>query len=334
MPETKSHYETLGIRPLADIEAIKRAYRQKIRESHPDRFAAEMAQLRKLGDQKAIQALERRIEQSKREASKVNEAYAVLSDPERRSLYDRMRSTQARPSYSSSPTPPSAARTRAYEQARRATEAKAPPTPPRQDKLPLGWIAGLFISLLVIFTFFSSFFSYDNDYVIASTETAFSRIPAGSVDATGTARANIPTATPISFEVNVSAADNLYTAGTYILAIERYSVALDQRPQSTEVLTKRGSALLALALESDAEMRLRFINSGLQDANAALELDNTIRDAFRLRGLLYYERWRLNEDPLDADAALADLETYVEEGGDERQTQVAFALVRLRDRES
>ena len=67
----KTHYEVLGVGRGASPEDIKSAYKARIREVHPDFFQGA-----------AEEATERAIE--------LNGAYAVLSDPEKRALYDRM----------------------------------------------------------------------------------------------------------------------------------------------------------------------------------------------------------------------------------------------------
>lgn len=67
-----NHYETLGGPPDADAATIKRAYRKRSSESHPDKES---------GSHEAQQA--------------VNVAYAILSDPERRSRYDAGEPEQA-----------------------------------------------------------------------------------------------------------------------------------------------------------------------------------------------------------------------------------------------
>jgi len=66
------YYEVLGVQRDADRQAVKEAYRRLAFEYHPDRNGGE------------AQAVEKMKE--------INEAYAVLSDPEKRSRYDSLRS--------------------------------------------------------------------------------------------------------------------------------------------------------------------------------------------------------------------------------------------------
>ncbi len=63
-----NHYETLGIRPGSSTEEIKKAYRKKAFELHPDKNQ---------GDAKKEEAFK-----------SVNEAYSILGDPEKRAEYD------------------------------------------------------------------------------------------------------------------------------------------------------------------------------------------------------------------------------------------------------
>ena len=66
----QDYYETLGVPRTASQADIKKAFRKLARENHPDK---------KPGDQQA----ERRFKA-------VNEANAVLSDPDKRKKYDRL----------------------------------------------------------------------------------------------------------------------------------------------------------------------------------------------------------------------------------------------------
>lgn len=65
----RTHYEILGVKRDADPEEIKRAYRRRVWQVHPDRNP---------GDPLAAAKFKR-----------VTEAYEVLSDPPRRRVYDR-----------------------------------------------------------------------------------------------------------------------------------------------------------------------------------------------------------------------------------------------------
>ncbi|HXE76306.1 MAG TPA: J domain-containing protein [Candidatus Xenobia bacterium] len=96
----KDYYAILGLSPDASLDAIKRAYRLRAREAHPDRFSHK-------GDTAEDEATAMMAE--------LNEAYAVLSDPEQKQEYDlQLRAYRAgeppppRPS-TTPPPPPEAA---------------------------------------------------------------------------------------------------------------------------------------------------------------------------------------------------------------------------------
>ncbi len=71
--EFQDYYETLGVPRDASQQDIKKAYRRLARKHHPDLHA----------DQKDKEKAEKKIK-------KINEAYEVLGDPEKKSKYDRL----------------------------------------------------------------------------------------------------------------------------------------------------------------------------------------------------------------------------------------------------
>jgi len=80
MAETKrDYYETLGVPRTADADAIKKAYRKLTKECHPDLHPGDKAK-------------ENRFKE-------VNDAYEVLSDSEKKALYDQYGHAGIDPSY-------------------------------------------------------------------------------------------------------------------------------------------------------------------------------------------------------------------------------------------
>ncbi|MCS7223613.1 MAG: molecular chaperone DnaJ [Armatimonadetes bacterium] len=69
MAEPKDYYQVLGVSRTASEKDIKQAYRRLVRQYHPD-----------------LNPNDKRAEEKFKE---IQEAYEVLSDPEKRSLYDR-----------------------------------------------------------------------------------------------------------------------------------------------------------------------------------------------------------------------------------------------------
>ena len=71
MAIAKDYYETLGVPKSASPDDIKKSYRKLAREHHPDMV--------KESDKAAA---EKRFKE-------INEAYQVLSDPQKRKMYDQ-----------------------------------------------------------------------------------------------------------------------------------------------------------------------------------------------------------------------------------------------------
>src|SRR5262245_50505601 len=73
----KDLYKTLGVAESADDAAIKKAYRKLAKEFHPDVTG---------NDKKKTERFK-----------EINEAYAVLGDPQKRKEYDRLKHAPVRP---------------------------------------------------------------------------------------------------------------------------------------------------------------------------------------------------------------------------------------------
>ena len=79
MAEKRDYYEVLGIEKGASEEEIKKAYRKKARECHPDLHPDDPSYVEKFQE--------------------VNEAHEVLSDPEKRARYDQYGHAGVDPNY-------------------------------------------------------------------------------------------------------------------------------------------------------------------------------------------------------------------------------------------
>jgi len=71
MSTQRDYYEILGVKKTASVEEIKRAYRQLVMQYHPDRVPAE------------------KKKEAEEKFKELSEAYAVLSDPSKKQLYDQ-----------------------------------------------------------------------------------------------------------------------------------------------------------------------------------------------------------------------------------------------------
>ena len=71
MSSKEDYYALLGVAKTASAEDVKRAYREKALKFHPDRVPAEQKK------------------EAEEKFKGISEAYAVLSDAQKRDLYDR-----------------------------------------------------------------------------------------------------------------------------------------------------------------------------------------------------------------------------------------------------
>ena len=80
----RTHYEVLGVAPASSVDEIRRAYRTRIKQAHPDARGG----------------------RDDGESSAITEAWRVLSDPGRRLDYDRELRGTSSPEPSTSSAPP------------------------------------------------------------------------------------------------------------------------------------------------------------------------------------------------------------------------------------
>lgn len=70
---SKNYYEILGVNRDADENEIKKQYRKLCLKWHPDKHVGESEELKKEAEEKF---------------KEINEAYTILSDPEKKKMYD------------------------------------------------------------------------------------------------------------------------------------------------------------------------------------------------------------------------------------------------------
>ena len=250
----QNHYEVLGVRPMADLEAIKRAYREKIRRYHPDSLAAERAHLLAKHDQAGLKALEKRLHDYQQKTQVINAAYAVLSDASKRTEYDRRLRERNAPSVarsSSVTTPPERHTSANYHRAPRPRASVATPSTstPKQN-VPYALFGVLGFVLIFVLSFIVSFIDPRAGVPVAVGKTAdelqMTVIARQGTEIARTQTALMPTATPLSADDNSAAGDNFFALGEYTLAIELYSRAITAQPRKADLYRKRGLAYYAL----------------------------------------------------------------------------------------
>jgi hypothetical protein len=98
------YYVILQVTPAATLEEIRTAYRERMKENHPDITGGLWHRYKDSGDALLLKILEQKVSQAAGMAQQINAAYQVLSDPAQRARYDRQR--QAPPEPAASPPPP------------------------------------------------------------------------------------------------------------------------------------------------------------------------------------------------------------------------------------
>ncbi len=111
--DVKGYYETLGLTPEADTAAVKRAFRSRAKQSHPDAVG--------LGDAEGFH--------------KLTEAYETLSDTDRRADYDAICVAAATASTKAKPKKPMWER-KVKPKPREAKPDPPAPTPAPEDEEP------------------------------------------------------------------------------------------------------------------------------------------------------------------------------------------------------
>jgi len=350
----ENHYDTLGVSPSADNDAIKRAYRQKMRQYHPDQLESQRQKFIRENDNIEMHRIERELEYAKTMTQKINAAYDILSDVDKRTKYDRDRKL---------------ARQRAVNDARNATRAREaedwdiprtgrksthdsfysarqnyrdvrqeqnPNYKPDDSAISPILLGGIVIVLFLAFSFISSFFVGVGSQVIENSRPTAIGMTADELQATvsmqqatyiaRTQRALLPTATPLSIDDLIAAGNTFHERGDYDLAIEQYSAAIERDRSNAELFLLRSISYQVISENATDEAS----DLALFDLNQAIRFDNTLSDAYRERGLLLFARWQADNDNEFADLAQADLLRFVRDNPTDSEVQ--NALNRLEER--
>ena len=299
MSSSQTYYRILQVKPDADLDTIKKAYRKKMRLYHPDKFVAELSQLKQTGNTKAIQKLEKKIENAKQMTQRINGAYAVLSDTADRAKYDRHLSEERQRNYNQTRR---RQRVQTWEDGRRTVKTSPHRNPNRSQTAPqegVPWVilAGLVIMVLFVSALFSSAITRNNSpqtIYVPRNPTAEGSIGMVDLQATTSTRQETriagstivfnSTATPRSSSDNEALGDRFMGWGQYQTALDVYSEALLTTPNNAGLFVKRAMAYTQLFNAGDESAQ----ESVLADYQQALELDPNFIDAYLGRGLFYY----------------------------------------------
>jgi tetratricopeptide (TPR) repeat protein len=326
MTHSQTHYQRLGVAENADLDQIKRAYREQIRKYHPDKFAGERAQLERDGYTQALKALDRDIARAKQMTQRINQSYAVLSDATRRAQYNRELIAERDRQLDLQLQRQRHQRVQNMERTRRAVKSR-PHNPryraavsPSEQAIP--WVLlGVFLLAVVFFAWQFGrllWMPVTPRTYVPDRPTAVGAIAAADLQATEQSRqatreyraerALMPTMTPRTDNDVLRSADVLLQGGNYRYAIELYDRVLSNQGARADVLTSRG---IAYAGQYSAG-RTPAYQQALDDFAQALTLDADFALAYRERGLLYHLRWTETGASDARTQAIADLEQYLD----------------------
>lgn len=338
MTISSDYYALLGVESNADIDTIKQAYRRKIRNYHPDKFAASLTRLKASGQSSEIRKLERKIAHAKQMTQRLNEAYAVLSDAQARQVYDEQRSVKRQAKYD--------ADQRAQRMQRYGGDAPAQTYQPQQPKHPsaarnegsVPWVilVGFLLVMIVVFGMFSSaitrnhtpFTTYVPNNPTAEGSVRMADLQATTNSEVATARARetlvlLPTSTPRLSSESEALGDRLMSLSSYDSAVTAYTDAIAEDSQNAVLYVKRADAHVA-RYENGNDNALE---PALADYAQALTLNDALAQAYLGRGMLYYSLWQ--ETDAHADDARMDLESYLALAPDADNTSIEALLDEL-----
>lgn len=306
----RTHYDVLQIKPDATQEQIKRAYRQLMKQYHPDRLEAERARAQTPLDRHIV---ERQISDAHQYTQLLNQAYAVLADPAKRRQYDSTLRPQAR----AAPVNRGATTGGTYryqpQSAPQSAPRRPPPpnartAPPREDYGPhpnelmrrIGFSLFFLVALLFVCELSVNSMFVDGGM---DGETAL-QITRRNIDATAYAL-SIPPEPRSTEEALFLSAIAALNYEDYTAAIDDLSRAIHINP-SADLYFMRGLAYRQRAVGiSDADNGL-----ARTDFTRALTLQPNFAEAYYQRGILLYDSWRIyGGDGLRLDA-LADFEMF------------------------
>lgn len=332
MATSQTHYQVLNVPRNASQDAIKQAYRKKIRDNHPDHFEGEIARLRKAGNSARVYALQQRMQKAARTTQRLNEAYAVLSDTARRRDYDLTLAAHTNAKIERERYQRYEA---SYEKGRRTVKERShhnahnphAPKPMRDGKVPWVIMGVLVVASLMTFSFLTNFLDVVDHTpfttYVPRNATAEGVVNANDLQATSSARratevrrtqaAIAPTSTPRSLASNLASGIALLEIGQYDLALEPLSQAIEQNPQDPIAYMMRGQAYTQLAQNDDDRAHLA---RAIADYSNAINLDDTLADAYRARGTAFYGLFTQTNEAEAAQQARADFTTFLDLGGE------------------